>query len=246
MSLAAYTDIKGWNQIAGSINCYSHRACALDSASDVDKNGSIQKRSSTSDAWGGAMQQGTGWYYVEGTVTVPYVSGQGSNYAVSAWVGIDGWSCNNAILQTGINIYGDGTLGGWTQWYPSPSKWYDTRLSFQAGDNIRMTVSASSATDGTTTLTNLRTGQTVTQQWYGMAPICGNTAEWIVEDFTGYDGYHVPLANFGSIPFYNTVASGNRGNVNAVGADIVNIVVNGRYKTDCGSNQNGVQCNYLN
>lgn len=144
-------------------------------------------------------------------------------------------------------MYGDGTLGAWTEWYPYPSKYYDERLSFYAGDYVRMTVSASSATSGNTTMTNLRTGQTVSQQYYNTGyPLCGATAEWIVEDYGNDNGQgQVPFANFGSVTFQNTYASGPDGNYNAAGSNIVNMYINGRQKTDCGANQNGVLCNYV-
>lgn len=143
---------------------------------------------------------------------------------------------------------GDGTLGAWTEWYPLPSKYYDDPLYFNAGDNVRMTVTATSATSGNTTVTNLRTGQTVSQQYYNTGyPLCGSTAEWIVEDYGSSDGSGpVPFADFGSVTFRNTYASGNNGNYNAAGANIVNLYINGSPKTDCGSNSNGVLCNYVN
>ncbi|KAF8444750.1 hypothetical protein L210DRAFT_3530901 [Boletus edulis BED1] len=44
---------------------------------------------------------------VTGTFTVPSPSGSAGS-AASAWVGIDGDTCQNAILQTGV----DGSYGG--------------------------------------------------------------------------------------------------------------------------------------
>ena len=42
------------------------------------------------------------WKSVTGTFTVPTPSG--SSGAASAWVGIDGDTCGNAILQTGVDF----------------------------------------------------------------------------------------------------------------------------------------------
>lgn len=57
------------------------------------------RRRSVTEPWAGAAQQGQGWNFVTGTITVPDVSGQDANRAVAIWVGIDGWSCQNAIWQ---------------------------------------------------------------------------------------------------------------------------------------------------
>lgn len=60
-----------------------------DTSPHVPRGDALSKRSYSSDAWGGAFQEGNGFYYVEGTVQVPYVSGQ-NGLSASAWVGIDG------------------------------------------------------------------------------------------------------------------------------------------------------------
>ncbi|KAF4500527.1 glycosyl hydrolase family 43 [Fusarium agapanthi] len=38
--------------------------------------------------------------------------------AASAWVGIDGDTCQTAILQTGISFYADGSFDAWYEWIP--------------------------------------------------------------------------------------------------------------------------------
>lgn len=43
--------------------------------------------------------------------TVPKATG-GSSTSSSGWVGIDGDTCGNAILQTGVDFNGDGTYDG--------------------------------------------------------------------------------------------------------------------------------------
>lgn len=42
-------------------------------------------------------------------------------YAASAWVGIDGDTASNSILQTGVDFYVEGSSIGfdaWYEWYP--------------------------------------------------------------------------------------------------------------------------------
>lgn len=65
---------------------------------------------SYSSNWAGAVQIGTGYDNVVGTIVVPTpsVPSGGSSllkYAASAWVGIDGDTCSTAILQTGVDFY---------------------------------------------------------------------------------------------------------------------------------------------
>jgi hypothetical protein len=67
--------------------------------------------------WGGAILQGSGYSAASATVNVP-TGGGGSDAAGTAWVGIDGDTCDTAILQTGIDWYGDGTYDAWYEWYP--------------------------------------------------------------------------------------------------------------------------------
>jgi hypothetical protein len=64
--------------------------------------------------WAGAVQIGSGYTTVTGTIVVPTPktpSGGSSSreYAASAWVGIDGDTCQTAILQTGVDFYVQGT-----------------------------------------------------------------------------------------------------------------------------------------
>ncbi|RSL41764.1 hypothetical protein CEP54_015714 [Fusarium duplospermum] len=100
-----------------------------------------------------------------GTITVLEVSGA-DGAAASAWVGIDGDTCQTAILQTGISFYADGT--------------FDACV----GDKIRMTVDASSKTKGIATLENLTINQKVIHSFSSTpSMLCETNAEWIVEAF---------------------------------------------------------------
>lgn len=66
-----------------------------------------------SSNWAGAVLIGTGYTAVtaEFTVPTPSVPGGGSDdeeYCASAWVGIDGDTCDTAILQTGVDFCVEG------------------------------------------------------------------------------------------------------------------------------------------
>lgn len=133
-----------------------------------------------SSNWAGAVQIGKGFTYVEGTITVPEVSGDASS-AASAWVGIDGDTCQTAILQTGVSFYGDGSFDAWYEWIPDYSHSF-TNFGMNVGDQIKMIVDATSKTTGTATLENLTTGQKVSHKFTGTpSTLCETNAEWIVE-----------------------------------------------------------------
>lgn len=73
-------------------------------------SGKNESQVSYSTNWAGAVQIGTGYDDITGTIVVPtpeVPSGGSSNkkYAASAWVGIDGDTCSTAILQTGVDFY---------------------------------------------------------------------------------------------------------------------------------------------
>lgn len=75
-----------------------------------------------SSNWAGAVLIGTGYKSVTGTITVPTPStpsggSSRTEYAASAWVGIDGDTCQTAILQTGVDFYVEGSSVGFDAWY---------------------------------------------------------------------------------------------------------------------------------
>ncbi|KAG5919835.1 hypothetical protein E4U61_000534 [Claviceps capensis] len=200
---------------------------------------------SYSPNWAGAVHSGTGFHYVEGTITVPKVSGK-PDAAAAAWVGIDGVDCPQAILQTGVSFHTDGTFEAWYEWYPEYSHNWDN-FKIKAGDQIKMIVDATTSTSGTASLENLTTGQKVSQN-FPKAPVklCGVTAEWIVEDFTAND-HQVPFANFGSITFTNAIAKGDKGSVNPQDAEIYAIREKDAQSalTSCGARRGQVSCHYV-
>lgn len=80
------------------------------------KNGSFVEFSSN---WAGGVINTSGVTSVTGTAKVPSVSsGDGA-----AWVGIDGDSCETAILQTGFEWI-DGEYDAWYEWFPADSGMY--------------------------------------------------------------------------------------------------------------------------
>ncbi|TVY54063.1 Aspergillopepsin-2 [Lachnellula suecica] len=141
---------------------------------------------SYSTNWAGAVLTGTKYTVVTGSFTVPTASTTGSG---SAWVGIDGDSCETAILQKGIDWTKSGssiTYDAWYEWYPDYSYNYVHDIEIAAGDTITVTVEATRKSAGTSTITNESTGLTVVHTFTSSAveaDLCEYDAEWIVEDF---------------------------------------------------------------
>jgi len=151
---------------------------------------------------------------VVGTFTVPTPSipaGSKGASAASAWVGIDGDTAQNAILQTGIdfNVASSGAVSfdAWFEWFPLASTDF-TGIAIKAGDVISLSVVSSSSSSGTATIENVTTGVKVSKVIAApntAAHLQGQNAEWIVEDFEEGNSL-VPFADFGSVVFTGAVA----------------------------------------
>ncbi|CEJ92809.1 hypothetical protein VHEMI08439 [[Torrubiella] hemipterigena] len=202
-------------------------------------NKSIASPNDYSSNWSGAVQNASGITKITGTMTVPSVSG-GSQYGACAWVGIDGDSCQSALLQTGLFFYGDGTFQAFYEWIPDNASFWDN-FGISVGDQVRFTVDATSTATGTALVENLTTGQSVNYQWSNPpSTLCEANAEWIVEDFSE-GGSLVPFANYGSITFSNAVATTSSGSVTPAGAKIYDI----QGKSTCSISGDDVTCNYI-
>ncbi|KAI0129075.1 acid proteinase [Xylariales sp. AK1849] len=206
-----------------------------------------------SSNWAGAVLISTGFTSVTGTIVVPTPktpSGGSSSteYAASAWVGIDGDTCSTSILQTGVDFYVEGSEIGfdaWYEWYPDYA--YDfSGITIDAGDTITMTVTATSKTAGSAVIKNVSKGTTVTHSFSGQSDaLCEYNAEWIVEDFES-GGSLVPFADFGTVTFTGASAVKSGTTVGVSGATIIDIKQSNKVLTDCStSGSSTVTCTYV-
>lgn len=192
--------------------------------------------------WAGVVQTSS-VNRVHGTIVLPDVGGSGpSDAAVSAWVGIDGSSCSRALLQTGVDILPNGKYSPWAEWYPDNLIQFTT-FALKAGDRIRMTIIADSASSGTAYLENLTTGQTVSRAFpQGPVSLCLSEADWILEEYDVHS-QQVPLIDFGKFSFTEAAASGPGGFVTPEGGEIINLQTSsGYFKTDCAAYKGQVDC----
>ncbi|CAI7594167.1 unnamed protein product [Penicillium bialowiezense] len=141
--------------------------------------------------WAGAVLIGNGYNHVTGEITVPVPkpprgANDATSYCASAWVGIDGDTCNTAILQTGIDICvkaGVVSSSAWYEWFPDYSHDF-TDIRISTGDVVKITVDATSISSGSAIIENKST----------------------VEDFSVNSGL-APFCNFGTVVFTNPLAS---------------------------------------
>ncbi|RPD55201.1 aspergillopepsin [Lentinus tigrinus ALCF2SS1-7] len=202
--------------------------------------------------WGGAVLVANTATYtsVTGTFVVPTPSepsGESGSHSASAWVGIDGDTCQTAILQTGLDFTVSGssvTYDAWYEWYPDYAHDFSD-ISFSAGDTVTVSVTATSLSDGTATITNESTGQTVSHTFSGQPSLCEYNAEWIVEDFES-GGSLVPFANFGTVTFTDASAKTTSGStVGPSGSTIINIEQNNKVLTSVSTASDSVAVSYV-
>jgi hypothetical protein len=190
---------------------------------------------SYSSNWSGAVLEappsGTTFTSAHGRFTVPTPKhvGSGGSESSSAWVGIDGDTYGNAILQAGVDFTvsssGAVTYDSWYEWYPDYA--YDfTGFAVKAGDVIQIDIVATTTSKGTVTLTNETTGKAVSKTLSApstSAKLGGQNAEWIVEDFEE-NGSLVALSNFGTVVFTGATAGTAAGtSVGLTGATIIDL-----------------------
>ena len=224
------------------------------SSGEVDgTNEPTKTNDEQSTNWSGVVIEsppaGATFTAVSATFTVPRPTSTGGSgqQAASAWVGIDGDTCQTAILQTGVDFTVQGSsvsYDAWYEWFPDYAHDF-SGISFSVGDQISISVVSHSRTSGTTTIKNISKGQTVTKQVTSSASLCGTNAEWIVEDFEEGSSL-VPFANFNTVTFSNAVASLSNGQTASPSSGTkIEIVQNGKTLTSVSDSSNSVTVKYV-
>ncbi|KAH6654665.1 acid proteinase [Truncatella angustata] len=202
--------------------------------------------------WAGAVLITTGVKSVTGTIVVPTPStpsggSSRTEYAASAWVGIDGDTCQTSILQTGVDFYVEGSsvsFDAWYEWYPDYAYTF-SGITISAGDTVTMTVTATSTKAGSATIKNVTTGKSVTHTFTAQTDaLCETNAEWIVEDFSSGNSL-VPFADFDTVTFTGASATTSSGTVGVSGSTILDIKQSNVVLTSCStSGTSEVICTY--
>jgi len=198
---------------------------------------------SYSQNWSGAVitspPSGETFNAVYGTFTVPTPSAGSTSarsYSASAWVGIDGDTYGNAILQSGVDFTvtsaGDVSYDSWYEWYPDYAYDFDS-FTVSAGDVITISIVASSLSAGTVTLDNTSTGQSVSKSLTApssSSDLGGQNAEWIVEDYESGSSL-VSLADWGTVTFTDCSATTSSTSEGLDSASVIDIKQSGTVYT---------------
>ncbi|TQV95126.1 aspergillopepsin-2 precursor [Cordyceps javanica] len=159
--------------------------------------------------------------------TVPDVSLPSPNshgdYEIFQWVGIDGASpssCGNVLLQGGTSqVFNNGryVTDFWYEFY-NPNQTPSLHVAYpplKIGDQVRVTVTATSANDGNIFFENLTTGVSDTQYVHSDMPLCFEHVEWVAEAPTQR------LPNFATFDFTQVSAvTGDGTSINAAGSEL--------------------------
>lgn len=134
----------------------------------------------------------------------------------------------------------------WYEWYPDVSHFFEG-IVINTGDIIQLMVVALSPTYGTATISNLSNNQTVSMNLTSSSALCGQNAEWIVEDyFEGNVNSLVPLCDFGMVKFENASASGESGaSVTPEGATLIDLVKDNGTLTSTSPTVGGITIRYI-
>jgi hypothetical protein len=163
------------------------------------------------ESWAGMAAYGQSWDTVEATWKVPNSASGGSGAYSAQWVGVGlGTSADRPLVQAGSEVDGNGRNYLWYQIYPQQpamqplSGWGDIR-----GHNISVHVTF----PGNTAIFHI-TDHTTGRDRTFPAPVPGSVpdgyAEVIVERPYVNNGVP-PLANFGSVVFFNAQVAAPNG-----------------------------------
>ncbi|KAF9073929.1 peptidase A4 family-domain-containing protein [Rhodocollybia butyracea] len=197
-----------------------------------------------SENWAGAIlisDTNQTYQSISGTFIVPSISAApsiGVEQCVSIWVGIDGDTCDNAIMQTGLDLCIQGietSIVGWSQFFPAAAVDFEG-LSFSAGQSVTLVVNVIGdlGLEGSLAIENNSNGQSMFREV--VAPfgpsLCQVNAEWIVEDFetcSGSDCSLVPFPDFGIVVFTSATAFTSSGGTSTPAtAQILDMEQNGQ------------------
>ncbi|KAH8905739.1 putative aspergillopepsin protein [Coniochaeta sp. PMI_546] len=187
----------------------SHRS------SEKDKRNAI----SLSSDWCGVSQHATNTDPIKsvyGSFPAPNLSDRTGTYPQygAAWIGIDGASCSQALLQAGVttilNSNGQQSASAWWEWVPNAS-YSISGFPVKAGEWLTVNVTATSATNGLISISNLNRAYTLNIVLNGGPALCRADADWIVEDFFDAKGKQVPFARFDDIWFEECAATTSKG-----------------------------------
>ncbi len=160
--------------------------------------------------WSGYAVTGQTFNTVTGDFYVNKIACTAPNAMALTWVGLDGFD-RKEVEQAGIWAWcsgGKSNYAAFWEMYPT-TKAQVLPINIRVGDKVSVTVSYSAGTRlFTMSVRDVKSGQRAAKQMScGAGVSCGrSSAEWIVER-PNANGKPVPLADWGDVGFYNSMAS---------------------------------------
>ncbi|KAG6380648.1 peptidase G1 [Boletus reticuloceps] len=198
--------------------------------------------------WAGAIcRQDTGTIVmVSGVIAVPDMSTVEAGSVASAWVGIDGDTCKNAALMTGV-VFGKTHNGPFYQamyWSSPDTTETPENITISAGDVVRLTVGALAGPTVLqfTLVENFSNKQSAIKFQNHSQELCGQNAEWVV---INYAEEGIPFPNFGTATFTDASALSEGLIFGPLEATILEIKQNGQVLTSVSVDNSSVTIKYL-
>ncbi|EGP82280.1 unnamed protein product [Zymoseptoria tritici ST99CH_3D1] len=178
--------------------------------------------------WAGAIQYGEEITEVSASFIVPEASKPKHAEEGIAW----------EVQDNDKTVY-----SAWSEWWPTGSIDYDD-FTLKPGDVIFVRVVANGKTGGTTYIQNEATGQTASKTFTNEPSLCLTSAEWIVEDDSGFGPK--PFAKFTPVEFIAAEYTQHKKSVSGIkGATMVDMVQDGYDVADCSiDGDDGLTCRY--
>jgi hypothetical protein len=193
---------------SGVVSFTSNGTCILDAnqsgnatyaaAPQVQQSFAVSGGATSVDStnWSGYWVTGGPYTSVTGTFTVPSLVDPLANSVDAQWVGIDG-ATNTDLIQAGVEEYagcGSFCVQPWWEILPAVST-NITDVTVSAGNQVRVTIAKVSGTTWAITLTDDTNDETFSSSSFTYSGP-GASAEWIVEDPSGYGPHENELYPF--------------------------------------------------
>ena len=197
-----------------SNNIHQARNAILPRAYNQNQAGAVLLKPPTADD---AFTSVTGTFTVP-TIAVPRGGNAATKYSASIWLGIANNKNQDAVLQAGITMSlqrSQSTFYSWSGWTPDKSaNFTTTEFAVKTGDSIKITITTTSATQGTVVLENTTTSRKVTKTVAAPASLDPSalTAQSVAAIVEGYqvNGGLPDLVDFTRVQF-TKVAAGTTG-----------------------------------
>jgi len=160
--VAASQNVKSTSGHGSGFNIHEARSVIAPRVYNQNQAGAVILRPPEGDTFTSI----TGTFTVP-TITLPRGGNAATKYSASIWLGIANNRNQDAVLQGGITMVlqrSVSTFYSWSGWTPGKATNFTTAdFAVKSGDSVTITITSTSATEGTVVLDNVTTGKKVTK-----------------------------------------------------------------------------------